>query len=310
MEGKAQAQGTFFTRNQVTIREITAVLVLLASFFQNVVSSFLSVFVPQRCSSSQGSSFSTVNNVTALSREGDCTFSENVYEDIGPYNMFVLIINGLTCAGLSICFYVEWRREIWIIERFDVSESKGAQNLRSELTNVVPTDTDRLMRVSALRAGLAGYNLWYKRCFLAFVFLFLFNVVVSGVLVFHYFYLDYRTVTTFISSIALVVSRVYYALFTAFDCVEHEKAECTNLSVPLSFNVIRDDQSNPDRVIKTRLGVWVARERGGESWRAPTRGGVAAAGVPEPEPPWTLNPVTERASSLRLAAAGESLHVK
>jgi len=252
-------------RKQIFIRELTALAVLLVSLFQTVVASFLSVFVPQKCERV------LENNSTRISSE--CSFEENLFININDFNLFVLVVNGVTCVFLWICLYVEWRREVWIIERFDVNETKGSKNLRTELSVVSPTNPSVLSRQIALREGLGRYNLWYRRLFVAFSWLFSFNCLISGVLVFHFYYQDYRSATTFLSSIALVVSRVYYSLYTASDCLANEKAECTNLSVPLSFNVIKaiedgSSQLNPVHASGNfHLGARAGR---GDSPKGPT----------------------------------------
>ena len=292
---------TWAERHEKSIREVTVFLIAVAALYANVIASFLAVFVPQRCDRevSLGTRNSTVARV-----QTDCTFAENVYIDITPFNAFTLAINLFTCLVLGFGFYLEWRRDLFIIESFDVDENKGDNMLRIQLE-----EPGR----SALRENLRGYNRMYRNYFIGLLIIFLSNVVVSGVLVFHYFYQDYRTATTFITSISLVSQRLYSSLYVAFDCVTNEKAESNNLNVPLAFNIVKDESTprspshhfsangkHRERVLgsvmensKTKtFGVFAPRSSMRAFW-TPTRGRAgltAPPSYPYPQPPYPVEP--------------------
>jgi len=220
---------TFFERHEKFIRELTVLAISLAALYSNVISSFLAVFVPQNCPTVIAGAG---RNVTVVNTE--CTYQQNTYIDISPYNAFTLVVNLVTCIALIVGFYIEWRRDMFIISHFDIEESKGDDDLKLLLAEPSPYH-------DSLRLTLASYNRVYRNYFIFLLILFIVNVCVSGVLVFHYYYADYRTATTFLTSISLVSARLYCALYVAFDCLSGEKAESNNLNAPLAFNIVRNE---------------------------------------------------------------------
>jgi len=228
---------SFIESNEKFFREITVFFMAIAGLYSCVMSSFLAVFVPQRCDVPR-------NNVTRLST--DCTFEENVYIDISPYNLGTLLVNLVTCVMLAIGFFIEWRRDLFVIDNFDVDEGKPDTGLKGQLAEPA---NHKLLKI------LQSYNRTYRNYFLGLIFVFAGNVVTSGVLVFYYYYQDYRTATTFLTSIALVSQRLYASTCVAWESASHDSAESFSLSEPLFFNIVRTEiQRTADNDGGTPLG--------------------------------------------------------
>lgn len=282
-----KAPETFFERNEKVVRELTVLAISLAALYSNVISSFLAVFVPQNCPTTVYTGGNgKFTNATVVNTE--CTFQQNVYIDISPYNAFTLIVNLVTCIALIVGFYIEWRRDMFIIEHFDVDESKGDDDLKLQLD--VPTPTHDHLRVT-----LASYNRLYRNYFIWLAILFIVNVAVSGVLVFHYYYADYRTATTFLTSLSLVSARLYSALYVAFDCLSGEKAESNNLNVPLAFNIVKDEgEASPSHPPSTQ--AMRHRERVVKAAMESTQTTTLSAFAPRPSMRSILSPLRTQQS--------------
>ena len=156
------------------VREATVAGVLLVKAYSCFIGAFFAVFVPQRCTQQVGD---TIVNT-------DCTFAQNVYEDIDRLNLITLLVNLASAMSLLAGFYYEWRRERWIIQHLDVDYSRGEDALVKDIAGN-----------EALRLGLQQYNQRYYR---AFVFIGVVNAanVALSIYFMTFWYNGFRTVTT------------------------------------------------------------------------------------------------------------------
>lgn len=170
-----------------TIRKAMVAGYMLIALYTCFVGTFLAVFVPQLCGNAE------------------CTFEQNVYVDLSPYNVAALLLNLATFLALLLGFIVEFRRERWIINNLDVDPALPENNLNTELclttaddapgTNGWPADGlggPNHQHKLELRRTLYEYNKHYKKLYEWIAGLTVANVVVSGVLVFYYYFKDVR----------------------------------------------------------------------------------------------------------------------
>lgn len=169
----------------VFLRQCLVVGYLIYATYIVFVGTFLAVFVPQRCDNP----ILLSNSTTVVSEE--CTFAQNVYQGLDPYNVFAILLNLATFLVLMVGFIVEFRREKWIIYHLDVDPKKAEDNLVKELSgDAHPELGDELKR--ELFTLLRKYNRQYKQLFQVIFFLMIANAAVSGVLVFYYWFMDVR----------------------------------------------------------------------------------------------------------------------
>ena len=183
-----------------TIRKAMVVGYMLVAVYTCFVGTFLAVFVPQRCDTAVPS---RGGNTTVLSTE--CTFAQNVYLGLDPYNVAALLLNLATFLALLLGFIVEFRRERWIINNLELDPALPENNLNTELclttaddapgTNGWPADGPggpNHQHKLELRRTLYEYNKHYKKLYEWIAGLTVANVVVSGVLVFYFWFQDVR----------------------------------------------------------------------------------------------------------------------
>ena len=163
------------------LRQFKSLLVLFVSAYSCTVGTLLVVFVPQRCTTLVGGG----RNVTATVVDSECTFAQNVYEAISPYNAGVLVVSFLTVAALAYGFYIEAQRDAWIVRKFNADHSKPDDLLRQEL------DVQLHPENAKLREKLVGLNRHYYRVFATIACLWGVNVVLSAVVCFYYYFQDY-----------------------------------------------------------------------------------------------------------------------
>ena len=169
------------------VRKLMVVGYLTLATYTCFIGTFLAVFVPQRCTTVLPAA-AGAGNATVVASE--CTFAQNVYQDIDAYNTGALLLNLATFLVLMVGFYLEFQREKWIIHNLDADPAKPDNNLASELTGDSEGLSDEL-KMELFRT-LRLHNRRYKIIFEAIFFFMIANAVVSGVLVFLYWFQDVR----------------------------------------------------------------------------------------------------------------------
>jgi hypothetical protein len=214
---------------------IASFLTLVAGVVKIAMACLLSLFVPQKCVEKDNPDKYHV-----------CSLEENV-TDLTPYNTFVVVINFLTLAVYLAAFVTEYWRELFIIASFDHSDTLPGDNLKDELYGspeyeAVAKKYDEVSLAFLILEASTGI-------------LVVLNAVASGVLVFHYYFLDAeRTAVIFASYLLLVVGRVYSNTMLAWRCYSEKVA----LSVALIENV---DLNTMDPKYKRRTAA--ARQAAG-----------------------------------------------
>jgi len=190
----------------------------------------LAIFVPQACPSGT----STIGNTTEV-QTGECTFEQNLYIDIDAYNAFALASNFFTVCCVFFGFWFESHRDSWLLAKFKAIPSLPDDALQKALGPRTHPENQPLYR------QLAALNRQYLGIFKVVVSVYVFNAVVSGILVFKFFYINYRTATTFLSSLLLVGTKMYNSLALAQQSIDAEgncRAESINMMEPTAFNSI------------------------------------------------------------------------
>jgi len=170
----SSSAGGFLCLRAAVVRELTVLSILAVKAYSCFIGAFFAVFVPQLCTTKVG----------GVEVATDCTFAQNVYEDIDRLNLITLLVNLAAAASLLAGFYYEWRRERWIIQHLDVDYSRGEDALVKDIAGN-----------EALRLGLQQYNQRYYR---AFVFIGVINAanVALSIYFMTFWYNGFRTVTT------------------------------------------------------------------------------------------------------------------
>lgn len=197
-------------QRQLIISSITYTVDIIKLIF----GCLLSVVVPQRCS----------NRL-----DEQCTLYDNFFELI-PYNVFSLSYNFITMAFLIGFYTIEYKREKWCIDYLDYHENEPHKGLEQQIKHY-PT----------LFATLTAYNKYYYWMAYACQIIVASNILFSSFLVFYYYYLDYRTVTSIITNSLLVIEKLYISYKIAKSSNDERCAISAYLIVPVNYNSIDED---------------------------------------------------------------------
>jgi hypothetical protein len=216
--------------SQNNIQRLTVILFMSLDTYRIIIGSFYSIFVPQLCPDHPLTTFNSTqyfNNNSTSQTYHACTLYDNV-TDLTDFNKYVLAFNSFTALITLIAFFIEFRRENWIINHLDVDATKPDSNLRTEINNYVK------MKNSIIRK-----NQIYFRIFVCVGVLSILNCISSGILIAMYFD-GLKTVTTFVTNSLLIGMRISKSLQVARTCQIEMKAQSVNLSEQTTFNTIDD----------------------------------------------------------------------
>ena len=166
--------------NQDLIQKISIVPVVGVELYKVMVSSFLILFVPQKC--------------------GDhiCELNENLILENKLYNTG-LVLNFITMFSFVILYFFEVKRENKLIAYLENNPKRAFDNDSvGKILELLPIEKS---------ASILTLDRYYQKmgCFILFIFLL--NSIVSGVVVYEY-YLDNQTTTTFITNILFMITKL------------------------------------------------------------------------------------------------------
>jgi len=233
----------YFSR-QDTQQNITVTISFVGDAFKVVMASLLCIFVPQQCAQIENNSDilrATFGN-NQLSNEQInqianqlngttyvlhiCSFNEN-FTNLIDYNTFVLAFNFVTLGYFIYLYYIELKRETWLINNFDYDKEKPDENILT-LKDTFPEVMEILQK----------YNYRYMLTYKYLLILYIANFAFTAVLVLYYYYLDYRTVTALLTNVTLCSNKIRIGRSVSKESYEKEHAYSFYNTKNLGFNVI------------------------------------------------------------------------
>ena len=210
-----KAKSIFYSQNNQ--QRLNIILNLSSEFFKICMSCMFSIFVPQSCNGNL------------------CSIEEN-FTNLIPYNSFVVIFNFLTLFCFFYLYWIEIDRESWMINHLDYDEKESEYNL----TNFKDSHSDILNR-------LDKRNKYYLKVYFLLKYIYVLNFLFSAILVLHFYYLDYRTITTLFTNLYLCVYKVFKGYSLAKRSVEQELGISYYNTIFISFNTIDPKYLNQNK---------------------------------------------------------------
>lgn len=241
--------------SQDTQQSITVITSFAADAFKILMASMLSVFIPQGCPQNGTNNDLFIEYFPdkpvpdyingTYTETAVCTFKDN-FTDLIDYNSFVLAFNFITLCYFIYLYWIELRRERWMISHFDYDKEKPDENILT-LKIDYPDIMEKLQK----------YNYKYMLTYKYLHILYIANFLFSAILVLYFYYLDFRTITALITNTALCTNKIRVGRNVAYTSYHNEHAFSFYNTKNISFNVIdprftaKDD---PDYII-TESGI-------------------------------------------------------
>lgn len=172
--------------SQNTMQKVNVVSTVALELYRVLVSSFLILFVPQKC--------------------GDhvCSYSENLVLENELYSSGI-VLNFITMFFFLMLYIIEVRRENKLIAYLDVNKNIACDN--ETVGNMLKKLDD------SRKNAILNLDSYYKYIGYTCIAVFTGNSIVSGVVVYNY-YLDNQTTTTLITNILFMISKLYDVYLT------------------------------------------------------------------------------------------------
>jgi len=179
-ENKIVVKSSNFLKNQDLMQKIGMTPTVLMELYKVMVSSFLILFVPQKC--------------------GDhvCSLNENMVAENDLYTSG-LVINFITMFSFLVFYFIEVKRENRLITYLDVNPSKASDNDSvGKVLEILPIDK---------KNNIIDLDKKYQRAGWFVLGMFMLNTIISGFVVYEY-YLDNQTTSTYITNILFMVTKL------------------------------------------------------------------------------------------------------
>ena len=166
--------------DQDFIQKSSASITVILELYRVLVSSFLILFVPQKCD------------------DHVCSYSENMVLENDLYSSG-LVINFFTMFVLFTMYIIEIKRENRLISYLEVNKEVPCDNETVE--NALKHLPDNK------RNAILYLDKWYQRLGYTSMLTYMVNVILSGFVVYSY-YLDGQTTTTFITNVLFMLAKL------------------------------------------------------------------------------------------------------
>lgn len=166
--------------DQDFIQKVGMAPVVALEMYRVIVSSFLVLFVPQKCD------------------DHVCTLSENMVLEHDLYNAG-LVFNFITMAAFLAMYTLEVKRENRLITYLEVNKGQASDNVSVGLAlEKLPVDK---------RDSIWELDKYYIYSGWTAIAMFIINTILSGFVVYEY-YLDSQTTSTYITNILFMVTKL------------------------------------------------------------------------------------------------------
>jgi hypothetical protein len=224
--------------SQDTQQSITVITSFASDAFKVIMASMLCVFVPQACTVEESNRdiFESIfgNSMPGLEKTINgtlmtthiCTFNEN-FSDLIDFNTFVLAFNFVTLGYFIYVYWVELRRESWMIDNLDYDKER-ADDAIIQVKEQYPEIIEELQ----------AHNTRYVRTYKYLHVIYLLNFFFSAILVLYYYYYDYRTATTLVTNTILCSNKIRVGREIATQSHKKQYAYSFYNHKNISFNTI------------------------------------------------------------------------
>ena len=161
-------------------QKVAVSIAVVLELYRVLVSSFLVLFVPQKCD------------------DHVCSLSENMVLEHDLYNAG-LVFNFITMASFLAMYTLEIKRENRLITYLEVNKTVASDN------NSVGTALEKLSQDK--RDSIWQLDKYYMYSGRASIVIFIINTILSGFVVYEY-YLDSQTTSTYITNILFMVTKL------------------------------------------------------------------------------------------------------
>ena len=166
--------------NQDLLQKLSIAPVVALELYKVIISSFLILFVPQKCD------------------DHVCKLNENLVLENDLYNTG-LVLNFITMFSFIIFYFFEIKRENRLIAYLEVNQCRPFDNTSvGKVLELLPIEKRTTILTLDKRYQQVGYFV---------LFMFLLNSIVSGFVVYEY-YLDNQTTSTYITNILFMITKL------------------------------------------------------------------------------------------------------
>jgi hypothetical protein len=150
-----------------------------------------------------------------------------IIDNLSIIVLFILSVNILTMFLFMYLFFVELKREFWLVNHFDYSKRYDSLHLQTYKT-----------RYPELFTHLKKINYDYYNLYYALRILYILNILCSASYIVGFNFLDYKTITSLLTSSWFCLSKIRNGIDVSKQSIEYEIGYSYYNIQNLSFNRI------------------------------------------------------------------------
>jgi len=224
---------------------------LSLEFTRIILGCLLFIFIPQLCAGPDENIISLENkynlNISTIESKHICTLQDNFF-NINDYKIFVISWNFLTLLVFLINFFWEIKREKYLQSHFEHSIKKKIEDVKPIFK------ANKKLHKSFYFKTKVLYYLNYICLFMIVT-----NIIFTSYLIYHYYYDGFRSVTGLISSVLLILQKLYYNYDVLNMSINRKYILSTTLVKPYDYNTLEP--------IKFKQSEYIKKENYKKSYR-------------------------------------------
>jgi len=205
---------------------------MIIQSYKILMGSMISIFVPQKCE--------IIDNLNNKTNYEICSIESNIKNN-KFYHKLALYLNCLTTIGFIYLYFVEYRRENWLIKKLDINHDKADNNLDIVLRNR-PELKNKLYKINN--------NYFYVTLCLFLLFL-VNNAASLKIITFNNY--GSSTLNSYLSFEILIALKLWNSFEVSYYSKRKDKALSAFLREFSSFNVIDHDYLEKEIIDMTRI---------------------------------------------------------
>ena len=224
---------------------------LSLEFTRIILGCLLFIFIPQLCAGPDENVISLENkynlNISTIESKHICTLQDNFF-NINDYKKFVITWNFLTLLIFLINFFWEIKREKYMQSHFEYTIQKKIEDVKPIFKSNKKLDRSFYFKTKVL------YYLNYTCLFMVLT-----NILFTSYMIYYYYYDGFRSVTGLISSVLLILQKLYYNYDVLNMSLKRKYILSTSLVKPYDYNTLEP--------IKFKQSEYIKKENYKKSYR-------------------------------------------
>lgn len=214
------------------LEKIKITLLFVVQSYKILMGTMITLFIPQKCFYETLSNNTAFNQTIVIKTDRLCSFSDN----LDNMDRWTFILNCMTGVMFVLLYFIEIKREYWLIKHFDIDHNKADNNL----DNILVVNNNPELDYSPLKKNLYRYNSIYLNFVVLTTLLFIVNNLFAISILMDRNY-GSSSFNTYLGFLLLILVKLKNSLYISYVSRRNHRAMSSFMTEFSSFNIIDED---------------------------------------------------------------------